>query len=298
MVVYGTRTVQLPRRRDGSLGFSVRGGREHGTGLFVSHVVPGSDAQRHGLKVGDEVLQVNGLSVKKSTHKEVVSVIKNSNFVQLRVRDVGLLPVKDICKGPPGWPGVFVQSTKEVGLAREVGLRPGDQILQCNGVSFVDIDFAKAVYVLKLAQHLDLTIRRGAAAELFAARSSGYSSNNCTDCSGTESTNSSVTAGSCSSPPPPPAQPATTLTSGGSRINHTTGGATSERRRAVVDERKPINGVRSRPAAAALSEVAGDVTGSQLTIDRHRRWQDIEAEWAESEQEQRQELDQDRRGGG
>ncbi|KAF0291511.1 Harmonin [Amphibalanus amphitrite] len=202
MVVYGTRTVQLPRRRDDSLGFSVRGGREHGTGLFVSHVVPGSDAQRHGLKVGDEVLQVNGLSVKKSTHKEVVSVIKNSNFVQLRVRGalfvdsprrrrcwtlprrlcrrgkrpehaidmlrtwypgasvawrtvetietriyIGLTGQTtlgcSICKGPPGWPGVFVQSTKEVGLAREVGLRPGDQILQCNGVSFVDIDFAK-----------------------------------------------------------------------------------------------------------------------------------------------------------
>ena len=52
-------------------------------------------------------------------------------------------PSGSICKGPPGWPGVFVQSTKEVGLAREVGLRPGDQILQCNGVSFIDIDFAK-----------------------------------------------------------------------------------------------------------------------------------------------------------
>ena len=51
MVVYGTRTVQLVRRRDGSLGFSVRGGREHGTGVFVSQVEPGSDAQRHGLKV-------------------------------------------------------------------------------------------------------------------------------------------------------------------------------------------------------------------------------------------------------
>ena len=52
MVMYGARTVQLTRRRDdGSLGFSVRGGREHGTGVFVSHVVPNSDAQLHGLKV-------------------------------------------------------------------------------------------------------------------------------------------------------------------------------------------------------------------------------------------------------
>jgi hypothetical protein len=33
------------------LGFSVRGGREHGTGFFVSHVEPASEAQRQGLRV-------------------------------------------------------------------------------------------------------------------------------------------------------------------------------------------------------------------------------------------------------
>ena len=36
--------------------------------------------------MGDEVLKVNGLSVKNATHREVVSVIRNSSFVQLRVR--------------------------------------------------------------------------------------------------------------------------------------------------------------------------------------------------------------------
>ena len=53
MVAYGTRTVQLARRRDGSLGFSVRGGREHGTGVFISQVEPNSSAQLHGLKVSE-----------------------------------------------------------------------------------------------------------------------------------------------------------------------------------------------------------------------------------------------------
>ncbi len=33
-----------------------------------------------------------------------------------------------VCRGPPSKPGVFVQSTKPGGLAREAGLRPGDQV--------------------------------------------------------------------------------------------------------------------------------------------------------------------------
>lgn len=41
-----------------------------------------------------------------------------------------------ICKGPEWKPGVFVQFTKENSIARLAGLRPGDQILQCNNFRF------------------------------------------------------------------------------------------------------------------------------------------------------------------
>lgn len=41
----------LTCRHGPSLGFSIRGGREHGTGFFVSHVEVGSEAQRQGLRV-------------------------------------------------------------------------------------------------------------------------------------------------------------------------------------------------------------------------------------------------------
>ncbi len=34
-----------------TFGFSLRGGREFGTGFFVSHVVPGSEADRKDLRV-------------------------------------------------------------------------------------------------------------------------------------------------------------------------------------------------------------------------------------------------------
>lgn len=46
-----------------------------------------------------------------------------------------------ICKGPEWKPGIFVQFTKEGGIARDAGLRPGDQILYCNNIDFADISF-------------------------------------------------------------------------------------------------------------------------------------------------------------
>lgn len=41
----------LTCRHGPSLGFSLRGGREHGTGFFVSNVEMGSEAHRQGLRV-------------------------------------------------------------------------------------------------------------------------------------------------------------------------------------------------------------------------------------------------------
>ncbi len=57
-------------------------------------------------------------------------------------------------QGPPEKPGIFVQSTKAGRLAREVGLKPGDQILQCNGIVFQGLDFGQAVYHLKVRVHI------------------------------------------------------------------------------------------------------------------------------------------------
>jgi C-terminal processing protease CtpA/Prc len=51
--------------------------------------------------------------------------------------------LNSICKGPPERPGIFIQSTKEGGLAKELGLKPGDQILECNGMPLDDLDFSE-----------------------------------------------------------------------------------------------------------------------------------------------------------
>ena len=79
-------------------------------------------------------------------------------------------------QGPTEKPGIFIQSTKAGRLAREAGLRPGDQILLCNGVSFTDIEFGDAVYHLKSSRSLELIIRKRAGLELFPSESSGYES--------------------------------------------------------------------------------------------------------------------------
>ncbi len=59
-----------------------------------------------------------------------------------------------------------MQSVRPSGLASEAGIQAGDQILECNGVSFeasANVDFADAVYVLKTQRTLDLLLRKGAA---------------------------------------------------------------------------------------------------------------------------------------
>lgn len=52
-----------------------------------------------------------------------------------------------ICKGPDWRPGIFIQYTKPNSLARRCGLQPGDQILQCNRISFLQIDFSYVSYI-------------------------------------------------------------------------------------------------------------------------------------------------------
>lgn len=81
-----------------------------------------------------------------------------------------------ICKGPEWKPGIFVQFTKENGIARESGLRPGDQILSCNGVDFSDIAFSEAVSIMKNSSVLELFVRTCVGLDLFPGESSGYNS--------------------------------------------------------------------------------------------------------------------------
>ncbi|XP_058015551.1 whirlin [Ahaetulla prasina] len=87
------RLVNLKRQKaQEGLGFSIRGGSEHGVGIYVSLVEPGSLADKEGLRVGDRILKVNDKPLDKVTHAEAVKVLKGSKKLNLTVHSVGRIP--------------------------------------------------------------------------------------------------------------------------------------------------------------------------------------------------------------
>lgn len=74
------RVVELPKTEEG-LGFNVMGGREQNSPIYISRIIPGGVADRHGgLKRGDQLLSVNG--VVSTTHL-VPHHFKYSSYLQL-----------------------------------------------------------------------------------------------------------------------------------------------------------------------------------------------------------------------
>lgn len=214
------RMVQLKRRGAAPLGFSIRGGREHGTGVFVSQVSGGSEAHHKGLRVGDQIIRINGYPIDHFIHEEVLALLKAKPNIVLKVKSVGMIPIKDnkrdpitwklvepdpcssgsdgthsvssgssleefietkvfisgiggsslgcsVVKGPPEFPGIFVQTVKPHGLAEIAGLEIGDQITEVNGQGFVNVEFSEAIAMLKSFKEMALTVKKGAGLELF-----------------------------------------------------------------------------------------------------------------------------------
>ena len=53
--------VELPKTEEG-LGFNVMGGKEQNSPIYISRIIPGGVADRHGgLKRGDQLISVNGV---------------------------------------------------------------------------------------------------------------------------------------------------------------------------------------------------------------------------------------------
>ncbi|XP_031557183.1 protein lin-7 homolog C-like [Actinia tenebrosa] len=70
------RVVELPKTDEG-LGFNVMGGKEQNSPIYISRIIPGGVADRHGgLKRGDQLLSVNGVSVEGENHERAVDLLK------------------------------------------------------------------------------------------------------------------------------------------------------------------------------------------------------------------------------
>ncbi|XP_070453206.1 whirlin isoform X7 [Equus przewalskii] len=146
------RLVSLRRAKaHEGLGFSIRGGSEHGVGIYVSLVEPGSLAEKEGLRVGDQILRVNDKSLARVTHAEAVKV----NLVLGDGRSLGLT----IRGGAEYGLGIYITGVDPGSEAESSGLKVGDQILEVNGQSFLNILHDEAVKLLKSSQHLILTVK-------------------------------------------------------------------------------------------------------------------------------------------
>ncbi|XP_032905160.1 whirlin isoform X3 [Amblyraja radiata] len=219
------RQVALKRNKTHEgLGFSIRGGSEHGVGIYVSLVEQDSLAEKEGLLIGDQILRVNDKVFDKVTHAEAVKVLKGSKKLILSVSSVGRIPggyvtnhiytwVDPLGRSvspPPAllghrsnsiWGkeserkshlqllrdgdekkvnlvledgkslglmvrggaeyalGIYITGVDQGSVAEVTGLKVGDQIIEVNGRSFLNIPHDEAVKMLTSSRHLMLTIK-------------------------------------------------------------------------------------------------------------------------------------------
>ncbi|XP_047634695.1 membrane-associated guanylate kinase, WW and PDZ domain-containing protein 1 isoform X5 [Phacochoerus africanus] len=102
-------TVELERGAKG-FGFSLRGGREYNMDLYVLRLAEDGPAERCGkMRVGDEILEINGETTKNMKHSRAIELIKNGGRrVRLFLkRGDGSVPEYDPSSdgnGPPAGP--------------------------------------------------------------------------------------------------------------------------------------------------------------------------------------------------
>ncbi|XP_053101712.1 protein scribble homolog isoform X11 [Hemicordylus capensis] len=167
----------------GPLGLSIVGGSDHSShpfgirepGVFISKVIPQGLAARSGLRVGDRILEVNGIPLRHATHQEAVSALLSSTQ-ELRMavrRDPPPPGMEEIClekrpgeklgisirggaKGHAGNPfdptdeGIFISKVSSSGAAARDGrLKVGLRILEVNHQSLLGMTHTEAVQVLR-----------------------------------------------------------------------------------------------------------------------------------------------------
>ncbi|XP_076856671.1 PDZ domain-containing protein 7 isoform X2 [Brachyhypopomus gauderio] len=96
-------TVTVAQTYDGRLGFSVRGGVEHGLNIFISNVEPHSPAEQAGLRMGDKLLEVNGVSLENVSISSAVKVLTGHQRLRLVLQRVGWVPGMQVTNEKTTW---------------------------------------------------------------------------------------------------------------------------------------------------------------------------------------------------
>ncbi|XP_036385322.1 whirlin [Megalops cyprinoides] len=160
------RQVSLKRNKSNEgLGFSIRGGSEHGVGIYVSLVEPGSLAEKEGLRVGDQILKVNDKVFDRVTHAEAVKVLKGSKKLSLSVRSVGRIPGGYVTNHVYTWvdpQGRSVSPPPDLPEHRSATLRRTDSQRRSHMQLLQEGDEKKVNLVLDDGRSLGLMIRGGA----------------------------------------------------------------------------------------------------------------------------------------
>ncbi|XP_040012563.1 whirlin isoform X2 [Xiphias gladius] len=160
------RQVTMKRHKSNEgLGFSIRGGSEHGVGIYVSLVEPGSLAEKEGLRIGDQIMKVNDKVFDKVTHAEAVKVLKGSKKLCLSVRSVGRIPGGYVTNHVYTWvdpQGRSVSPPSDLPEHRSATLRRTDSQRRSNMQLLQEGDEKKVNLVLDDGRSLGLMIRGGA----------------------------------------------------------------------------------------------------------------------------------------
>ncbi|KAJ8339443.1 hypothetical protein SKAU_G00362290 [Synaphobranchus kaupii] len=114
-----------------SLGLMIRGGAEYSLGIYITGVDRGSAAECGGLKVGDQILEVNGRSFLGVPHDDAVRVLKSSRHLMMTVKDVGRLPHARTVVGETKW--ITSSQIAESSASSSVAGLPMDQGASTSG---------------------------------------------------------------------------------------------------------------------------------------------------------------------
>jgi C-terminal processing protease CtpA/Prc len=192
--------IHLQRGPTGGLGVSVAGGRDNphvvdSSGIFVTKLIPDTPASDDGrLRLGDQILSVNGTNLEYITHTDAVQTLKNSGkdvelVVQRRTEVSGTPSIENgervvlditLVKNDRGLgfsiaggrgnahvvgdDGIFVTKIIPGGVAEMQGdLATGDRILEVCGQKMDGLSHEESVGVLKATpQTVELKVEKGA----------------------------------------------------------------------------------------------------------------------------------------